>query len=174
MGKNQQAARLFGIQPNLVGLTAMMLGGGLAGLAGCLQVTAVYHRLIPSISSGYGYLGLLIVMLAGYRAAAVPFIALFFAAGIAATSAPLVFAALGETLTEKAGVINLSPDGTILLAAMTGIPSHIFQVAPFPLMIFTLVLIHLSRNVRNTGGSRLLALLSGTLPLALGRTYRQD
>ena len=59
------------------------------------------------------------------------------AAGIAATSAPLVFAALGETLTEKAGVINLSPDGTILLAAMTGIPSQIFQVAPFPLMIFT-------------------------------------
>ena len=80
MGKNQQAARLFGIQPNLVGLTAMMLSGGLAGLESCLQVTAVYHRLIPSISSGYGYLGLLIVMLAGYRAAAVPFIALFFAA----------------------------------------------------------------------------------------------
>ncbi len=42
------------------------------------------------------------------------------AAGIAATSAPLIFAALGETLTEKAGVINLSLDGTILLAAMTG------------------------------------------------------
>ena len=80
VGNNQQAARLFGIQPNLIGLTAMMLGGGLAGLAGCLQVTAVYHRLIPSISSGYGYLGLLIVMLAGYRATAVPFIALFFAA----------------------------------------------------------------------------------------------
>jgi simple sugar transport system permease protein len=80
VGVNQRAARLFGIRPQLVGLTAMMLGGGLAGLAGCLQVIAVYHRLIPSISSGYGYLGLLIVMLAGYRAAAVPFIALFFAA----------------------------------------------------------------------------------------------
>ena len=80
VGKNPQAARLFGIQPNLVSLTAMMLGGGLAGLAGCLQVTGVYHRLIPSISSGYGYLGLLVVMLAGYRAVPVPFIALFFAA----------------------------------------------------------------------------------------------
>lgn len=79
VGKNQQAARLFGIRPQVVGLTAMMAAGGLAGLAGCLQVVAVYHRLIPSISSGYGYLGLLIVMLAGYRAAAVPFIALFFA-----------------------------------------------------------------------------------------------
>ena len=79
VGKNQQAARLFGIQTNRVGLLAMMLGGGLAGVAGCLQVTGVYHRLIPSISSGYGYLALLIVMLAGYRAAAVPLITLFFA-----------------------------------------------------------------------------------------------
>jgi simple sugar transport system permease protein len=79
VGKNAKAARLFGIRPELIGLTAMMLGGGLAGLAGCLQVVGVYHRLIPAISSGYGYLGLLIVMLAGYRAGAVPFIALFFA-----------------------------------------------------------------------------------------------
>ena len=37
-----------------------------------------------------------------------------------AGSSPLVFAALGETLTEKAGVVNLSLDGTILLSAMVG------------------------------------------------------
>ncbi len=36
-----------------------------------------------------------------------------------ATSTPLVFATIGETLAERAGVINLSADGTILLAAMT-------------------------------------------------------
>jgi len=30
--------------------------GRFAGLAGNLQVTAVYHRLIPAISSNYGYL----------------------------------------------------------------------------------------------------------------------
>jgi simple sugar transport system permease protein len=79
VGENPQAARLFGIRTNRVGLIAMTAGGGLAGIAGCLQVTGVYHRLIPSISSGYGYLALLIVMLAGYRAAAVPLITLFFA-----------------------------------------------------------------------------------------------
>ncbi len=79
VGKNPLAARLFGIRTNLVGIIAIALGGGLAGLAGGLQVTGVYHRLIPSISSGYGYLGLLIVMLANYRATLVPFIALFFA-----------------------------------------------------------------------------------------------
>ena len=37
-----------------------------------------------------------------------------------ATSTPLVFACLGETITERAGVINLSLEGTLLLSAMTG------------------------------------------------------
>lgn len=37
-----------------------------------------------------------------------------------ATSTPLVFAAIGETINERAGVINLSAEGTILLGAMVG------------------------------------------------------
>jgi general nucleoside transport system permease protein len=37
-----------------------------------------------------------------------------------ATATPLVFATIGETITERAGVINLSAEGTILLAAMVG------------------------------------------------------
>ncbi|MEP0917280.1 ABC transporter permease [Leptolyngbya sp. DQ-M1] len=37
-----------------------------------------------------------------------------------ATSTPLVFATLGETIGERAGVINLSAEGTILMGAMTG------------------------------------------------------
>ncbi len=78
-GANPEAARLFAIKPDRVSLQAMLLAGTLAGLAGSLQVTAVYHRLIPAISSGYGYLGLLVVMLANYRPLAVPLIALFFA-----------------------------------------------------------------------------------------------
>ncbi len=41
-----------------------------------------------------------------------------FVASLLAGAAPLVLAAMGETLTEKAGIINLSLDGTILLAAM--------------------------------------------------------
>jgi len=40
-------------------------------------------------------------------------------AGILVAGVPLVLATLGETLTERAGVINLSLDGTILLAAMS-------------------------------------------------------
>jgi simple sugar transport system permease protein len=37
-----------------------------------------------------------------------------------ATSTPLIFACIGETITERAGVINLSAEGTILMGAMTG------------------------------------------------------
>lgn len=39
-------------------------------------------------------------------------------ATVLAASSPLVFAGIGETLTEKAGIVNLSLDGSILLAAM--------------------------------------------------------
>lgn len=41
-------------------------------------------------------------------------------ASILLQAAPLMIAVVGETLTERAGVINLSLDGTMLLAAMTG------------------------------------------------------
>ncbi len=78
-GLNPQASRLFGIHPDLTGFTAMVIGGGLAGLAGGVQVSCVYHRLIPSISSGYGYLALLVVMLAGYKVTPVPIICFLFA-----------------------------------------------------------------------------------------------
>ncbi len=40
-------------------------------------------------------------------------------ASILSAGTPMVLATLGETLTERAGVINLSLDGTILLAAMS-------------------------------------------------------
>src|SRR5712692_7097598 len=41
-------------------------------------------------------------------------------ASVLADSVPLVFAVVGETLSEKAGVINLSLDGSLMLAAMAG------------------------------------------------------
>jgi len=64
IGKNLEAARLMGIQTRKLMMLAMLLCGALAGLAGALQVVGVYHRLIPSISSGYGFLAMLVAMLA--------------------------------------------------------------------------------------------------------------
>ncbi len=41
-------------------------------------------------------------------------------AGIVRSGAPLVLAAIGETFTERAGVVNLSLDGSLMLSALAG------------------------------------------------------
>ena len=41
-------------------------------------------------------------------------------AGVLTAAGPVVFAVIGETISERAGVINLSMNGTILLTAMGG------------------------------------------------------
>lgn len=41
-------------------------------------------------------------------------------AGVLVTAAPVIFAVVGETFTERSGVINLSLNGTIVLSAMIG------------------------------------------------------
>jgi ABC-type uncharacterized transport system permease subunit len=41
-------------------------------------------------------------------------------AAVVAASSPIIFAVLGETIAERAGVINLSLDGLLLLTAMAG------------------------------------------------------
>jgi simple sugar transport system permease protein len=79
IGSNARAAYLHGLNPNAYVIIAMGMAGGCAGLAGAFQVTGVYHRLIPVISSNYGYLALLVVMLANYRVWGSPWIAFFFA-----------------------------------------------------------------------------------------------
>ncbi|MCB1760861.1 MAG: ABC transporter permease [Gammaproteobacteria bacterium] len=80
VGHNPRAVSLYGLSPQFYLLIGIIISGALAGLAGGLQVSGIYHRLIPAISSGYGYLGLLVVMLANFRLLPIPFIALFFAA----------------------------------------------------------------------------------------------
>ena len=91
VGKNIRAAYLLGIPTWQYSLYSFLICGALAGAAGALQVTAVYHRLIPAISSGYGYLGLMVAMLVNYQAIwAVP-VALFFAAlNIGSIQLPIV------------------------------------------------------------------------------------
>lgn len=80
VGKNFRAAYMLGIPTWQYSLYSFLICGALAGAAGAIQVASVYHRLIPSISSGYGYLGLMVAMLINYQAIwAVP-VALFFAA----------------------------------------------------------------------------------------------
>jgi general nucleoside transport system permease protein len=79
VGSNPRAAYLHGLKPDRYFMYAMAMAGGTAGLAGAFQVAGVYHRLIPIISSNYGYLALLVVMLSGYKVGGAPAVALFFA-----------------------------------------------------------------------------------------------
>ncbi len=80
IGKNIHAAFTLGIPTWKYMMLSFVICGLFAGLTGSLQVTAVYHRLLPTITSGYGFLGLLIAMLINYQAIWVAPIALFYAA----------------------------------------------------------------------------------------------
>ncbi len=80
IGKNTRSAFWLGIPTNRYMLGAFALCGAFAGMAGTVQAIGVWHRFIPSISGGYGYLGILVVLLSGFQAAGLPFVAFFFAA----------------------------------------------------------------------------------------------
>jgi simple sugar transport system permease protein len=111
VGRNPVASVLYGLRPKRLMLGTMLIAGGMAASAGYLQVTAVYHRLIPNISSNYGYLALLVVMLAGYRAALIAPVALFFAClNAGSIQLPMVL----QIDSSLGGVIQ----GTFVLAAL--------------------------------------------------------
>jgi simple sugar transport system permease protein len=80
VGHNPQSSFLLGIPTNRYLLGAFAIGGALAGIAGTVQATGFHHKLVPAISGGYGFLGILVVLLASFSAAWIAPIALFFVA----------------------------------------------------------------------------------------------
>ena len=94
-------------------MSSFIICGLFAGLAGAVQVTAVYHRLIPSISSGYGYLGFMVAMLVNYKAIWAAPVALFFAAlNVGSIQLPIML----RVDSSLAGVIQ----GTLVLFVILG------------------------------------------------------
>ena len=71
VGSNPEAARRVGLPVARYVVWAMIAGGGLAGLAGMIEVSAVHHHLRPGISHNLGYLGFLASWLAGHHPLAV-------------------------------------------------------------------------------------------------------
>lgn len=111
IGNNPEAARISGLSTAKLMLVAMILAGGLAGLAGNMQVTGVYHRLLPAISSNYGYLALLVVMLANYNVWLTPAVAFFFSClNVGAIQLPMVL----QLDSSLSGVIQ----GALVLAIL--------------------------------------------------------
>jgi general nucleoside transport system permease protein len=65
IGVNAEAARRNGLPIGLYVVILMFIGGGIAGLAGMSEVSAIQGQLRPSLSPGYGYTGFLISWMAG-------------------------------------------------------------------------------------------------------------
>ncbi len=114
VGANRVSAFLMGIPTNRYLLGAFMICGALAGIAGMSQATGFHYKLIPAISGNYGFLAILVVLLARFRAFWVIPISFFFAM-IAVGSSQLdlrldVNSALGGVL-----------QGVLVLSAMFGL-----------------------------------------------------
>ncbi len=80
VGRNPKSAFLMGVPTWQYSLFAFLLCGALAGMAGAFQVVGLRHNLLPNISNGYGFLGLLVAMLINYQAVWAAPVAFFFAA----------------------------------------------------------------------------------------------
>ena len=144
-GENPEACWARGIDPNRVRFAAVVAGGALVGLAGgafSLAVKPGWGQ--PQGCEGIGWIALALVIFGGWKPLRVALGAYLFAA--------------------------LQLLGIHFQDAFPTVPAQIFQVAPFPLMIFTLILIHASRRSRG----RLNRLLAGNAPKWLGRAYRRS
>lgn len=67
IGGNPQAAGRHGFPIMRYLVLSMIIGGGLAGLAGVGEIMAIQGRLRPAFSPGYGYIGFLISWLAAHN-----------------------------------------------------------------------------------------------------------
>lgn len=88
---------------------AMAVSGGVAGIAGALQVLGVYHALVPNVASGIGFLGLLVALLARADIRWVAPLAIFFAV---VTSGSIQLPLALSTDSSIAGVLQ----GLLVLA----------------------------------------------------------
>lgn len=62
VGNNRHAAEYAGINVPFNFVLAMMISGGLAGLAGACDILGIQHRLIDGFSSGYGFDGIAVAL----------------------------------------------------------------------------------------------------------------
>ena len=80
VGLNPRAAQVSGISVAGGVVRAAVLSGGLAGLAGVIELMAIQKKLIEAFSADCGYTGVLIALLAANKPQFVPLVALIYAA----------------------------------------------------------------------------------------------
>lgn len=145
VGERPEAAYVRGAPVLRVRLVAAVVGGALAGLAGPLYSLSIKAGWKGTISGldGLGWIALAITIFGGWR---------------------IVRAAFGVYLFAC-----LQWLGIVLQPLFPGIPTQVLQIAPFPLMIFTLLLV----NVGDAAWvERLLAMVPERLRCALRKMIR--
>ncbi|HDM92016.1 MAG TPA: ABC transporter permease [Candidatus Korarchaeota archaeon] len=65
VGDNPEAARCAGISYAKTVLVAMLISGGLAGIAGANELAGIQHKLLPTFPRGYGFTGIITAWLGG-------------------------------------------------------------------------------------------------------------
>ncbi|HTP93979.1 MAG TPA: ABC transporter permease [Xanthobacteraceae bacterium] len=79
IGGNPEAARRLGIPVFRYILIVMFVAGGIAGLSGMAEVSAIQGRLVSELSPGYGFIGFLVAWLAGTSASGIVIMSFLFA-----------------------------------------------------------------------------------------------
>lgn len=78
VGENPEAASYAGVNIYRNTILSMFIGGGLAGLAGMVEIMGIHHRLLASFSPGYGYSAIAVALLAKANPLGIILTALFF------------------------------------------------------------------------------------------------
>lgn len=92
-GLGQEAARFAGVKVERTLLTAALISGGIAGLAGVGEVAGIHFHLIEAISPGYGYTGIVVATLGALNPIGVAIAGTFI--GLIDTGSQTVSRALG-------------------------------------------------------------------------------
>ncbi len=111
VGFGPRAARFAGIDPSRTLVATLALSGGLAGLAGGLEVMGVTGRLYEKLSPGYGYTAIAVALLARLHPLAVIPSALLFG----------LLEAGGGAMQREAGVPAVATDvvkGVVILVSI--------------------------------------------------------
>jgi simple sugar transport system permease protein len=62
VGENQNASRYAGISVPRFLMLSLVLSGGLAGLAGAVELTGITHRVVEGFAVGYGFSGIVVAL----------------------------------------------------------------------------------------------------------------
>ncbi|OLN25867.1 Nucleoside ABC transporter, permease protein 2 [Desulfovibrio sp. DV] len=143
VGESPLAATARGIAVTRVQFLCCLAGGALAGLAGGLYSLSVKpgwgH---PQGCEGAGWIALAIVIFGGWKPVRVALGALFFAA--------------------------IQVAGIALQDVLPGLSGTLFQIAPFPVMILTLLVVNLRRSAAFREAARRVPVLGRLVPRTAG------